>query len=215
MRLVEIMQSLGDRLGILEKALPATVRSPVKLQTRTVTLAELMTEIRSEELRTLAELPAELSVPFPQLFQAAGITPAAQGWTVEKLAEVLKGDSFAGLQRPDIQKRILEALAADKVEVQEVVRDAVARDKALDAFEAFARKKLKEREITRERKIAEIDAGIESLQQERATLLQKSEVDQEQWREWRRRKRQVEQDLARTVGYLIEDRVITTDEDEH
>ncbi len=214
MRLVEIMQALGDRLGILEKALPATVQSPVKLRTRTITLTELMTEIRSEEVRTLADLPAELSVPFHEVFQAAGIAAAARGWTVEKLSEVLRDDALQKLERAEIQKRILDALAADEVEVQDVIRDAVARDRALDAFEEFARRKLKERELVRERKAAEIEAGIAALQTERDALRQKAEADREQWREWRRRKRQVEQELARSVGFLIEDRVITTDEDD-
>jgi hypothetical protein len=213
MRLVEIMQSLGDRLGILEKGSPAVRESPAKLKTRSITLAELMSEIRSEEVRTLAQLPAELTVPFDQVYQAAGIKTPADGWSIAKLTDILQGSAFRGLDRSDVQKRILDALSAEKIEVQDLVKDAVARDKALDAFEAFARSKQKDRSAVRDRRLAEIDASIEALQKERARLQEGAETDERQWKEWRKRKRAVEQDLARTVGYLIEDQVITTDDD--
>lgn len=212
MRLVELMQSLGDRLGILEKSAPGNTHAPAKLKTRSVTLAELMSEIRSDEVRTLAEMPAELSVPFEQVYEAAGVKTAGHGWGIAKLAEILEGKNFDNLDRAEVQKRILEALAVEKVEVQDLVRDAVARDKALDAFEEFARKKLRDRTSVRERRLAEIESNIRQLENERAGLREKAETDQRQWDEWRRRKRAVEQGLAHAVGYLIEDKVITTDE---
>jgi hypothetical protein len=213
MRLVEIMQSLGDRLGILEK--PAETAQPTaRLKTRSITLAELMSEIRSEQVRTLAEMPAELSVPFDQVYEAAGVKLSARAWNIAKLLEILDRKEFKDLDRTEIQKRIVTALNAEKVEIQDIVRDAVARDKALDAFEEFARKKLRDRTAARERRLAEIETALGELEKERATLREKADMDRKQWEDWRRRKRAAEHGLAHAVGYLIEGQVITTDEGE-
>ncbi len=213
MRLMEILESLGDRLGVLEKAAPATPQSLAKIQTRTVTLAELTTEIRSDDVQALADLPAELTVPFGQIFDAAGIKPDAGGWTIEKLGNLLSSPPLNGLDRQEAQKKIIELLAADKVEPESLVKDAVARDRALDAFEASARKKVQERFVARDRRISEIDSTIEQLHKEKDQLQRTIRADEGKWGEWRQKKRALERELARTVGYLIDEHVITTDED--
>jgi hypothetical protein len=213
MRLVEKLQALGDRLGILEKAEKPVVREPEIIRTRAVTLAELMTEIRDEEVRALAERPAELSVTFEKLYEAAGIRPAAHGWTIMKLEELLLSSRFKELERSKVQKEILETLAADKVGVEDLIRDAVARDKALDAYEAFVRRKMDERVARRGRRAGEIDAQIQALKEERARLEANGKTDQAEWRAWRKQKQDQEKQLARTVGFLIDKQVITTEED--
>ena len=187
MGLVEIMQSLGDRLGILEKA-AETAQPTVRLKTRSITLAELMSEIRSEEVRTLAELPAELSVPFDKVFEAAGIKPR-HGLDHRKAVGDPGHERIQGPGPAEVQKRILAALAAEKAEVQDLVKDAVARDKALDAFEEFAREKLRDRTAARERRLAEIEAAIGALAEGTRRLEGKDRLDRKQWGEWHRRKR--------------------------
>jgi hypothetical protein len=178
-----------------------------------VTLAELVTEIRSEEVRALAELPAELSVSFEKIFEAAGIAPPAGGWTIDRLRELLLGEKFKDRERTDVQKIRLETLAADKVQVEDLVKEAVARDTALDAYEKFVRGKMEHRKASRERRVAEIESRIQELEDEKKSLKEKGREDEEQWRAWRRQKQAAEKNLAWTVGYLIDKQVITTDED--
>ena len=71
MRLIEMLESLGDRLGLLEKAVGNASPAGLKIQTRSVTLEELKSEIRSEEVQALADLPAELAVPFDKIMETA------------------------------------------------------------------------------------------------------------------------------------------------
>jgi len=212
MTLMEFFESLGGRLGILEKATQSSPRSAVKIQTRKVTLSELTAEIRAEEVRTLADAPAELSVPFEKIFETAGIAPAQHGWTIERLRQLLLTDAFKNLEREAAQKRILDVLNTEGVAVEDVIKDAVARDTALDAFEAFARRKAEDRMTTRERRAAELESKIDELKNERDLLKSQAKSDQEKWSDWRKRKRAQERDLAWTVGYLIDRPVITTDD---
>jgi hypothetical protein len=214
MRLVELLESLGDKLGILEKAERNAAHTAWKIQTRTVTLAELTSEIRAKEVQALADLPAELSVPFEKIMEAAGITPGPGGWTIERLRELLLTDDVKKLSREEAQKRILGVLASEKVSAEDLVKDAISRDRAMDAFEKTARRKMEDRLAARERQIAEADAKIKEIERERARPLEQLSSDRERWREWRSRKRGQERDLAWCVGYLIDHQVITTDDND-
>jgi predicted nucleic acid-binding Zn-ribbon protein len=214
MRLMEMLESLGDRLGILEKAAGSVSPAGSKIQTRSVTLEELKSEIRSEEVQALADLPAELAIPFDKIMETAGIGPGPRGWTIERLRTLLLTDAFKNLKREEAQKQILGALSLDKVTAEDLVKDAVARDRAIDAFERTARLKMENRMAARERQIADLEAKITELGKETTRLKEQASADQARWREWRVKKRALEKDLAWTVAYLIDGPVITTDDDD-
>src|SRR5215813_2270371 len=136
MQLMYMLRKLGDRLGIIEVCpVSPEVSAPVKIQTRTVTLAELITKIEVAEVGELAELPLELSVPFEEVFRAAGIQGPAKGWTVNQLEEFLSSEKLRGMDRTRAQEEILRALSSQCVDAADIVKDAVARDQALDQFE--------------------------------------------------------------------------------
>ena len=200
MYLTDMLRKLGDRLGIIEIA-PASAEkpAPVKIQTRTVTMTELITAIRVTDLRELAEMPAELSVPFEEVFKAAGIPDSPKGWTIEKLEEFLKSDKVRKLDREEVQHETLRMLSEVGVDASDIVRDAIARDQALDAFEASIEEKRRMWLSTKKREIRQIEAEITS--------------EQKAWSEWRGRKRQREKDMAQAVGYLIDKPVISIEEE--
>jgi hypothetical protein len=210
MGFVELLESFGGRLGILEVAHGADPQSPPRIQTRMVTLAELGTEIRAEAVRALADQPAELSIPFGQVFERAGIAP--HGWTIERLREVLTSEEYRDKPREEVQRRVLEIMEADGVSGEAVVRDAMARDKALDSFEAYAGKKMEERSAAQEHRIAELAEKLKQLQAELAEVNEKRAKDDQMWRDWREQKRTRELDMAWTVSFLIDRPVISISE---
>ena len=59
MNLLGMLRKLGDRLGILELSTESQPSLPAKIETRAITLAELIMTIQVTEVRELAELPAE------------------------------------------------------------------------------------------------------------------------------------------------------------
>ncbi len=213
MSFLDMLQDLGDRLGILEAADAPAAQATVKIKTRTVTLADLATEIKAEEVRALADLPAELTIPFEKIFEAAGVGAPEHGWNIDRLKDFLLAGQFKDMEHEAAQKAVLKKLGSESIPVEDLVRDAMARDKALDSFESFTRKKVEGRMAACERRLAEIEAQIKSLQTETRDLQEKSRIDQEKWREWRRQKRARERELAWTVGFVIDRQVITTDDD--
>ena len=194
-----MLRKLGDRLGIVELSTESPPSLPAKIQTRAITLSELIMTIQVTEVRELAELPAELSVSFDDVFKAAGIQPSPSGWTVDRLQEFLDGDRIRGMDRAEVQRETLSMLAAERVDAADLIKDAISRDRALDAFADSISKK-------RERWLAEKRQEIQALEQEIAH-------EETRWHDWRRKKRQQEQEMARAVEYLIDKPVISIDDD--
>jgi hypothetical protein len=213
MSLMSLLETWGGKLGILEMGRAQSPQTPAKIETRTVTLAELTTEIHSEEVRALADQPSELTVPFEKIFETAGIKEAGKGWSIGKLHRLLSSDPLKSASREDAQKKILENLKADEVSAEEIVKDAMARDKVLDSFEVYARKKMEDRRVARERKIADLKDRIEQLKKELGEAESRKKSDDETWSEWRARKKAEEQAMAWAIAFVIDRPVISITED--
>jgi hypothetical protein len=208
MSFVKFLQGIGDRLGILESVTITETTRVTRIQTRSVSLRELVSEIKSVEVRALADSPAEFSVPFEKIFETAGIPSDPKDWTVERLKQVIAGESL-NKSREEVQRSVLDLLKAERVPVEKIVKDAMARDQALDAFEAFARDKMKARIESGKARLREMELKIKELQEESASLEQALKADEEKWNKWRKLKREQEHDLATTVSYIIDHPVIT------
>jgi len=182
-----MLRKLGDRLGIIEVSTdPLEPSRPVKIQTRSITLDELVS-IHLKDVQDLAELPADLPASFEQIFRAAKIKAPPSGWTVDRLREFLNTERMRAMDRVETQRETLQMLAAEKVDAADIIKDAIARDQALDAFAEFTLKKIQ-------------------------VLKNQLEAEEKKWSEWRILKRQREQEMARAVGYLIDKPVISIDE---
>ena len=116
---------------------------------------------------------------------------------------------FRDQPRETVQRKILDILASEKVSVEDLVKDAVSRDQALDAFEKSVERKMADRIAANEHALAETKARIDDLRKESERLEEVIATDTGKWREWRRKKRGHEKDLARAVSYLIDREVIT------
>jgi hypothetical protein len=212
MSFLKFLEGIGDRLGILE-AVSKSGNAPTAIQKRTLTLKDLTSEIRSGEVRALAELQAELTIPFDSIFQSAGVSLGTKGWTVDKLQQFVTSEPLRNKSKEEIQKSVLDRLNSDGVPVEEVVRDAIARDQALDSFEAMVRAKMENRLEERHRRIQEIQSQIIKLQEESAELSNTIKAEEEKWREWEKLKRARERELASVLGYIVDHAVISTDAD--
>jgi hypothetical protein len=115
------------------------------------------------------------------------------------------------MDRETAQKALLAVLADKKVASEDLVKDAVARDKALDAFEETARGKMDARREARQARLAEIQSQMDDLQKQRDQLQQEQADDQRHWRQWHDGKIDFEKEMAWAIGYLLDRPVITVD----
>jgi hypothetical protein len=215
MSLLDGLRTLGGKLGLIQTA-PAAApgEPPAKVISRTVTLQALTTEIQAAEVRVLADLPAELSVHFDKVFEVAGIRAPAHGWTIARLQQLLRSDPYRGMEREAAQKAILGQLSAVQAEVEDLVKDAISRDQAIDKFAVFVRQKMDDRTVARQRRISDLEEHLRDLETERARLEEETRADQERWKQWKSKKIAFEKDMAWALGYLLDRAIVTIDTEE-
>ena len=155
--------------------------------------------IQVTNVRSLADSPAELLISFDDVFKAAGIVTPPGGWTIERLCEFMNTEELRKLDRSAAQQEIVRTLASQNVDPATVVRDAISRDQALDAFADSVFKK-------RQRWVEDQKQRIHAIEQQIAD-------EETNWKGWRRKKRQWEQKMAGAVDFLIDKQVISIDEE--
>ena len=214
MSFIKLLQGIGDKLGILESVSSPGSAPATRINTRTVSLRELASEIRSGEVQVLADSPSELLIPFEEIYSAAGISVKAEDWTIERLKQVIAGETGKEKSREKVQEAVLEFLQAKGVPTEALIKDAMARDQALDAFEARVSDRMKDRNQASKKRMAEIESQICDLREEAARIEASLKGENEKWHEWKRLKRAHERELAAAASYLVDHPVITTDDEE-
>ena len=93
-------------------------------------------------MRRLRPSPRRSPTPtsFDEIYQPAEIPAPAHGYTILKIAEMLQSEHIRSLPAEVKRSSILVALDAAGVKLQEVIEDAVRRDRALDTFERVQQK---------------------------------------------------------------------------
>lgn len=157
--------------------------------------------------------PVSGPVDLGSVYDAAKIAAPAHGYTVLKIAEMLRSEHIIALPADVKRKSIMVALDAAGVKVADIVQDAVERDRALDTYERVLQKHLEElgRETAAEnqrieeeiaRRVAELRARID---QNAATL----GGETREFQAWQDRKRQEEATIADAVSYFVSENPIT------
>jgi hypothetical protein len=203
MGLLDALQALGCQLKLIQMA-PKTKNGLTKIATKSITLKELMIEVDRDTVKALAQTPTEFDIPFEKVFESAGIKPHPTGWNIDRLRQVLLSEKYKAMDCKTVQKSILELLAAEKVEIEYLVKDAVARDQALDAFEGYVVAKIQKLSASRQNKAAEIEMQMQELARQLDRLKEEERLESQRLKEWQKTKAEYDKDLTKTVDLLTE-----------
>lgn len=201
MGLLAKLQELGCQLKLVQSVERPAAKMPTKVATKAVTIKELMTELHAENVKLLAESPVELTIEFGKIFESAGIKIPNHGWTIEKFIEVFQS-KYQTADVNEAKKAVLTWLNENKVSAEELVRDALAKDQSLDAYEEFVLKKMNGRSQARQGRISEIAKEMDKLKQELQRLEREMQQEQNDAGKWQNRKKSYEQDITRAVDLL-------------
>ncbi len=83
---------------------------------------------------------------FGDIYDAAEIRSPGHGFTIMKVAEMLRSEHIRNLPREVKRSSVLVALEAAGAPLQDVVQDAIKRDRALDTFERVQQKAVEDLE---------------------------------------------------------------------
>lgn len=149
-----------------------------------------------------------------EIYSAAEIQQPQHGYTILKVSEMLQSEHIRGLPAEVRRSSILVALDAAGVKLQQVIEDAVKRDRALDAYERVLEKNLTDLESRKTEENRKINAEMERLIAEYRSRIgaNEDEVAREKDRfyGWRLQKQQEEKKIADAVSYFVSENPITT-----
>jgi len=182
-----------------------TPRSPAQ------TVAEIASSVAAEPKFSS---PVSAAAGFDEIYRAAEIQSPAHGYTIMKVTEMLQSERIRTLPAEVKKNSILLALDAAGVKIEEVIEDAVKRDRALDGFERVQQKALDDLAARKAQDSAQIQAELDRMIQEHKARIQANsdEVakEKERFYAWRLQKQQEEQKIAESVSYFVAENPITT-----
>ena len=159
---------------------------------------------------------------FPAIYKASGVQDPGHGFSAYKVLEILSAPDFATLDaraKAAALSGFLRMNPAGPVPIEDVIQDALARDTALDGFEAFLRMKLEARNADREKENASLQAGIDELARKNREKIQANleamAKEQERFASWQARKRIEEQKLFEAVEPFVEKNPVSVGNSSH
>jgi hypothetical protein len=181
----------------------ASIQAPAPAQ------QQQMTQVAAK-----AAAPNAAPLALADIYAAADIAPPSHGYTVLKVADMLQSVHIKDLPAEVRKSSVLVALDAAGVKIQQIIEDAVRRDKALDTFERLQQKQVEEFEAGKleenrkhqaemDRLIADLKAKMEANQK---AVAQRKEAFQA----WRIQKQLEEQRIADAVAPFVTENPITT-----
>ena len=180
-------------------------------RTAAQTVAEIASGVTAEPKFTG---PVTHPASFQEIYEAAEITAPSHGFTVLKIIDLIQSEHIRNLSRDVKRSSLLLALEAAGVKPQEIVQDAVRRDKALDTYESVQQKALHELETQKTQENQQLQAEIEKRVNEMQSRIQgnNDEVarEKERFYGWQLKKQQEEQKVADAVSYFTSEKPITT-----
>jgi hypothetical protein len=190
---------------------PTARSAPAAAKSAAQSVAEIASSIAPEPKFTT---PVSDPTSFEEIYKAAEIPPAPQGYSILKISQMLESEHIRNLA-PDVKRSsVLVALDAAGVDVKEVIQDAIRRDRALDTYERVQQRAADQMEAQKTTENSEIQAQIDKYVSEQRAKIQSNndEISREKQRltGWRLKKQQEEKKIAEAVGYFTTENPITT-----
>src|SRR5437870_1516769 len=190
---------------------PNAGNTPVGGKSAAQSVAEIASSIAAEPKFTT---PVSDPTSFDEIYKAAEIPAAPQGYSILKVAQMLESEHIRNLPSDVKKSSVLVALDAAGADIKDVIQDAVRRDRALDTYERVQQRAVEELESRKSKENSQIQAEIDKyLTEQRAKMQANSdEVAREKERVagWRLKKQQEEKKIADAVGYFVSENPIST-----
>src|SRR5215467_2163493 len=185
--------------------------SPARSASAAQSVAEIARSVATEPRFTA---PISDPTSFDEIYKAAEIPAAPQGYSILKIAEMLQSEHIRSLPSDVKRSSVLVALDAAGVDIKDVIQDAVRRDRALDGYERVQQRAVDDLEARKTKENAQLQADIDRMIAEQRAKIQKNNDDVTQAKEkffgWRLKKQQEEKKISDTVGYFVTENPITT-----
>jgi hypothetical protein len=194
-----------------QQGAPKTANVAPGAKSAAQTVAEIASTMAPEPKFTT---PVSDPTSFEEIYKAAEIPPAPQGYSILKISQMLESERIRTLPSDVKKSTVLVALDAAGVDIKEVIQDAIRRDRALDTYERVQQHAAEELEGRKTKENGDIQAQIDKyVTEQRAKIQANNEAisrEKERFTGWRLKKQQEEKKIAEAVGYFVSENPITT-----
>src|SRR3984893_3725583 len=132
-------------------------------------VAEIASSMAAEPKFTT---PVSDPTSFDEIYKAAEIPPAPQGYSILKISQMLESERIRNLPSDVKRSSVLVALDAAGIDVKDVIQDAIRRDRALDTYERVQQHAAEELEARKTKENSEIQAQIDKYVTEQRAKMQ-------------------------------------------
>jgi hypothetical protein len=168
--------------------------------------AQISEKPMSSNAREVPTFQVEL-LPVEDLYRTAGIASPGKSYSVTKIAEMLHSEHIRGLSKETKRAALLMALDAAGVTVEQVERDAKARQNSLNAYESEQKKQAEAEWARKAEEIAHIQAELESIKAHyTARITRNMEAlarDKARFNTWVTAKEQESQSMAEAIELCL------------
>ena len=152
-------------------------------------------------------LPSTKVPSFEQVYAQAAVKPPRLPYSILKVSDMLNSSHIAGLSADAKRCSVLMALEAASVELEDLLQDAMVRQRALNDFEEAQQNRLKDLETAKADENRKIQAELDRLTNQYMALIQGNvdEVAREQdhFRAWQKRKQQEAQRITDAASLCV------------
>jgi len=144
---------------------------------------------------------------FKQIYQGAAVRQQSLPDGILKVAEMVNSTHLVGMS-PDAKRcSLLMALEAAGVEIEELLQDAVMRQKALNDYEEAQRNRLRDFEAAKAEENAKIQAELDRLTSQYMSRIQTNldavAREQDAFHDWQKQKQQESQRIAEAAAFCV------------
>ena len=155
---------------------------------------------------------------FEEIYHKSNLksTAASTEWNVLKVADMLASEHLRGLSTASKHSALLMALEAAGVAVEDVLQDAVQRQRSLNDYEETQQRRLQEMESVKLRENETLAAEMEAIcAQYRARIaagVVEIEREREAFRDWQQHKEQEQRRIAEAASSCVSADPVTSSE---
>ena len=203
MKVIKFLKNLAANAKIIKIIEEAKQKEPPRVETSSLSLEQL---IKKEFQKNVDA--SELNIGFDKIYELHKVGSPESGWGVEKVLNLISSDQFKKLSSAEARKT-LQGIITDSKIVQDIIKDAVSRDGALDSYEQFAYSKLEERLEMCDKKIENLKKQIEDCKKDIILLESMQLKDREGFQRWIDKKVAKEEELVRVVSLFTSDNLVS------
>lgn len=196
----------------VKKDVDKAEETPKPPRTKIITLDDLKKksrEISVEHFEGFIPPGEELKLNFDEIFQRANIREPKHGWTIVRVAETVSTPEYEMMGIENARLAIAGALKSAKTRPEEILKDAVERDRVLDRFEEFLNARIQKTQTELLDQNAEIEQKILELTRQKEENTERIKREKDFLARWKTEKTEVEKSLAKAASYLTTDQVVS------